>query len=394
MKYRVDPKTGNEISILGFGCMRFPSNMGRIDVEKTEKLVVEAIERGVNYFDTAYLYPGSEAALGQILAKNDLREKVFIATKLPILMCKKTSDFDKFFNTELERLQTDYVDYYFMHMLTTPEQWQNLCDLGIESWIEEKKKSGQIKNLGFSFHGNQNDFLKLIDKREWDFCQIQYNYINENYQAGMTGLKYASSKGLPVFIMEPLLGGRLASGLPEKAVEAMKASDPSLSPVGWSLKWIWNQPEVTMLLSGMNAPDQLDENIKLAESSEAGMWTDKEQDTIKEVVNIFNESYKIPCTGCNYCMPCPQNIDIPGSFAAYNTSYAIKKSLGIQQYMMNVGAVNQKKPAYVSTCIKCGKCESHCPQNIAIRDSLVLVEKRLEPKWLKGILAVARKVMR
>ena len=394
MKYRIDPKNGNEISILGYGCMRFPNNMGRIDMDKTEKLLLEAVERGINYYDTAYLYPGSEAAVGEIFEKHSIRDKVFIATKLPILMCKKTSDFDKFFNIQLERLKTTYVDYYFMHMLTTPEQWQTLCDLGIESWIESKKQSGQIRNVGFSFHGNQMDFLKIIDQYDWNFCQIQYNYINENYQAGMTGLKYASKKGMPVFIMEPLLGGKLASGLPEKAVETMKASNPDLSPVGWSLKWIWNQPEVTMLLSGMNAPEQLNENIKLAEESEPNMWSTPELTTVQEVVKIFNESYKIPCTGCNYCMPCPQNIDIPGCFAAYNTSYAIKKSLGLQQYMMNTGAINQKNPAYASTCIKCGKCESHCPQNIQIRDSLELVTKRLEPKWLKFGLSIARKVLR
>lgn len=393
MQYRTDKRTGNEISILGFGCMRLPSNHGRIDIDKTETLFLEAIERGVNYFDTAYLYPGSEAAIGQIFTKHQLREKVFLATKLPIFMCKKYADFDKYFNIELERLQTTYVDYYFMHMITSPEQWQVLVDLGIEKWISEKKASGQIKQAGFSFHGKSNDFIKLIDMYDWDFCQIQYNYINEFYQAGKSGLQYAAAKGLPVFIMEPLLGGKLATGLPQAAQNAFHQANPDLSPVGWSLKWIWNQPEVTMLLSGMNEMAQLEENTTLANESIPGMWGETELNVVANVVKIFNDSYKIPCTGCGYCMPCPQKINIPGLFASYNTSYAMTRSLGMNQYMLNSGAMSQT-PAYASDCIKCGKCEKHCPQNIPIRDSLVQVKKRMEPIGLKTAMKIARKVIR
>ena len=393
MQYREDKKNGNQISILGFGCMRLPSARGQINIEKTEKLFLEAINKGVNYFDTAYLYPGSEAAIGQIFEKHNLREKVFIATKLPLFMCRKTSDFDKYFDTELKRLKTTYIDYYFMHMLSSLEQWDALCALGIKDWIAEKKNTGQIKQVGFSFHGKKDEFIKLVDAYDWEFCQIQYNYINTNYQAGTTGLKYASEKGLPVFIMEPLLGGRLADSLPDKAKEIMNEADSSISPVGWALKWLWNQPEVTMLLSGMNEIDQLQENISLAETAQANMWTEKETKTIKRVIEVFNVSYKIPCTGCNYCMPCPQNINIPGCFASYNSSFSISRSIGMNQYMLNSGAMTNT-PALASMCIKCGKCEAHCPQNIPIRDSLVQVKKRMEPLWFKPIMSIARKIVR
>jgi hypothetical protein len=392
MQYRKDKKTGNEISILGFGCMRLPLSGGRINIEKTEELFLEAINQGINYFDTAYLYPGSEAAIGEIFEKNNLREQVLIATKLPIMMCKKKSDFDKYFNTELKRLKTTYVDYYFMHMINSVEQWLKLCDIGIKEWIAKKKESGEIRQAGFSFHGKQDDFIRLIDLYEWDFCQIQYNYVNINYQAGVKGLKYASEKGLPVFIMEPLLGGRLANGLPEKAVQIMKETEASMTPVAWALEWLWHQPEVTMLLSGMNEAKQLEENIALADSFNADNWTESKSETINKVVEIFNESYKIPCTGCNYCMPCPQGINIPGLFASYNSSYSISKSTGRTQYMLNTGAMTN--PAYASDCIQCGKCEKHCPQNIPIRDSLEAVKKRMEPFWFKPGMAIARKVAR
>lgn len=389
MQYRKDNKSGNELSILGFGCMRFPQKLGIIDMEKTEKLIMDSIHNGVNYFDTAYIYTGSEAALGQILEKNKVRDKIYIATKLPIYLCKNYSDFDKFLNTQLERLRTDYIDYYFMHMLCSPSQWENLCKLGIEKWIAEKKASGKIRNVGFSYHGKRDDFAPLVDAYEWDFCQIQYNYVNINYQAGEKGLKYANSKGLPVIIMEPLLGGKLATGLPADAVSAFKSADSSFSPVAWALRWLWNQPEVTVVLSGMNEFSQLNENILLAEKSIPNMLTEKENDTFDNVIKIFNESYKIPCTGCGYCMPCPKNVNIPACFAAYNSSFAIDKGTGRQQYLTGTG-VTSKFPAYAGLCVKCGKCEKHCPQNIKIREQLDVVEKRMEPFWFKAMSSVIK----
>lgn len=251
MQYRIDPKSGNKLSILGFGCMRFPRNLDKIDMAKTEKLITAAVDKGINYFDTAYIYGGSEKALGEVLHKNQLRENVYIATKLPLAKCKSYEDFDKLFNEQLRRLRTDYFDYYFMHNLSDTKMWQKLCDMGIEDWIEKKKESRQVRQVGFSFHGAQKEFLALLDLYEWDFCQIQYNYINTDHQAGTAGLKRAAQKGLPVIIMEPLLGGALANSLPKKVQALFEKANHSRSPVEWALRWLWNQPEVTVVLSGI-----------------------------------------------------------------------------------------------------------------------------------------------
>jgi predicted aldo/keto reductase-like oxidoreductase len=391
MQYRLD-KFGNKLSILGFGCMRFPRARGRIDLGKSEAMVVDAFRRGVNYFDTAYVYPGSEEAVGQIIAKNGLRDKIFLATKLPLFMCKSYADFDKFFNKSLERLQTDYIDYYLMHMITTPEQWKQLCGMGIEGWIDEKRAQGKIKQLGFSFHGKREDFVSIVDARDWDFCQIQYNYLDVNNQAGRTGLAHAASKGIPVIIMEPLLGGRLANpkSLPEGALSAMKAADPSLSPAAWALRWLWNHKEMTLLLSGMSAQSQVDENIALAEKVTApGFLTGKEAAVVESVISIVNESNKIPCTGCGYCIPCPHGVNIPGCFASYNDSYRNGKTAALKPYVMATAALTSKK-GLAGSCKSCRKCEEHCPQGIEISRSLKTVSKRLEPVWFMAGISVVR----
>lgn len=388
MQYRIDSRSGNSISILGFGCMRLPSTLGRINMEKTEKLFMAAIESGVNYFDTAYIYQNSEAAVGEILDRNNLRDKVFLATKLPILQCRDYADFERFFQIQLDRLRTDHVDYYFMHAVHSMEQWEKLCALGVEKWIQEKKSSGEIRQIGFSYHGSKDDFMALLDAYDWDFCQIQYNYTNINYQAGMDGLKRASEKGLPVFIMEPLLGGRLATGLPPKAEALLKRENKSASPASWALRWLWNQPEVTMVLSGMNEPMQVEDNIQTANHATPGMLSQQERDTINQVIDIYEAAYKVPCTGCNYCMPCPKGINIPACFSAYNTSHAISRFTGVHQYIMSTGAMSGK-PHGASGCAKCGKCEQHCPQHIPIRDSLEDVAKRMEPLWYRAAASLA-----
>lgn len=393
MQYRIDPKTGNKLSILGFGCMRFPSSLGRTDVEATEALLQKSIDAGVNYFDAAYLYAGSETILGNFLEKTNQRDKVYIATKLPLVLCKKPHDFDRFLNTQLERLKTDHIDYYLMHMLTNPALWQKLCDMGIEEWITKKQAEGTIRQIGFSYHGQRDDFPTLVDAFDWDFCQIQYNYVNVNYQAGIDGLKYAYAKGLPVVIMEPLLGGKLATSLPEKSLDLLKQSDPDLSPVGWAFNWLWNQPEPTVLLSGMNALDQLEENLVLADMAQVDMLSEDDLKTIEGVVDAFNESFKIPCTGCNYCMPCPKNVDIPACFAAYNSSYSMGRFSGFQQYITGMSTFT-KDPSFASNCIGCKKCETHCPQNIPISTAIKDVEKRLEPFWMKAGLSLARRIVR
>ena len=393
MQYREDKKSGNQLSVLGFGCMRFPRNLGQIDVKKTEQLINKAIERGVNYFDTAYLYPGSEETLGAVLKKNGRRPKVYIATKLPFSQCKRYEDFDKFFEIQKKRLQTDYIDYYFIHAISDCKQWERLCELGVEQWIAKKKAAGEIRQVGFSFHGLTNEFIKLVDAYDWDFCQIQYNYINVNYQAGETGLKKAAEKGLSVFVMEPLLGGKLANGLPPKTVALLKKVDEKNSPAAWALNWLWNQPEVTLLLSGMNGMEQVRENTALAHRARAGMFGTGENKVIDKVIEIFNESYKVPCTGCNYCMPCPKGINIPACFAAYNATFAFGKFAGLQQYVLSTGGVGKGETHYAGDCVKCGKCERHCPQHIQIRKELQKVSRRMESFWLKPGLRIMGKVM-
>lgn len=394
MQYRKDPKTGNKLSALGFGCMRFPGVLGRIDMEKTEKLIVDAVEKGVNYFDTAYLYTGSEEALGTILQKNGLRDQVFIATKLPQVNCKSREDFDHYFDIQKERLRTDHIDYYFIHNISDFAQWEKLCSWGIEEWLESKKRSGEIRQTGFSYHGSKDDFPRLLEAYDWDFCQIQYNYINIHYQAGVEGLKAASEKGLPVFIMEPLLGGKLASGLPKKAEEVFRQTAAERTSAAWALRWLWNQPEVTLVLSGMNDPKQLDENIRTAETAGPGCMTQREEAAVGQVIELFGASYKVPCTGCNYCMPCPQMINIPGVFSAYNASYSLGRISGIMQYLTTTSGMTDH-PHFASACIRCGKCEGHCPQNISIRDELLAAQKRLEPFWLKSmVLPVYKKLYR
>jgi predicted aldo/keto reductase-like oxidoreductase len=365
--------------------MRFSRNTA-----ETERMILAAIEGGVNYFDTAYMYPGSEETLGTILAKHKKRPSVFVATKLPLIMCKGPEDFDKFFNKQLERLQTDYIDYYLMHMITDFAQWEMFCGWGIEAWIAEKKREGKIRRIGFSFHGSCGEFLKILDAYSWDFCQIQYNYSNENYQAGKEGLKAAGAKGIAVMIMEPLLGGKLAAGLPKAAAALFAAADPLLSPAAWGLRWLWNQSAVTCVLSGTSTAAQMEDNLRSAET--ARPLTGGELEVYAEVIALFNRAHKIYCTGCGYCMPCPQGINIPGCFAAYNASFAQNFVIGMQQFITSTAAMG-KKPHSPRLCVACGKCETHCPQHLPIREGLKQVVKRMEPLPIRLGLSLVRRFL-
>ena len=383
MNYRVD-RYGNPLSILGYGCMRFPKKLGAIDMEATEKQILLAIEGGVNYFDTAYIYPGSEAALGQILEKNGLRQKVRIATKLPHYLIKNKEGLDKLFAEELRRLRTDYVDYYLMHMLTDTATWERMKGLGILEWLEEKKQSGAIRQVGFSYHGNSDTFCALVDAYDWDFTQIQYNYMDEHSQAGRKGLNHAAAKGIPVIIMEPLRGGKLVNRLPEEAKKCFaKTGD---TPAAWAFRWLWDQKEVTVVLSGMNSEEMIRENLATASKVTAGELTDQDQAMLRQVVKAINAKMKVGCTGCGYCMPCPKGVDIPGTFAAYNRLASEGKFAGLKEYFMCTTL--RKNSAAASNCIGCGKCEKHCPQGIAIRQELKNACKALETP----VFRAARKV--
>ena len=383
MNYRTD-KYGNRLSILGFGCMRFPQKLGSIDMEATEKQIMLAIERGVNYFDTAYVYPGSEAALGEILEKNKARDRVYIATKLPHYLIKSREAMDKLFAEELKRLRTDHVDYYLMHMLTDVATWDRLRQLGIEDWLAEKKASGAIRQVGFSYHGNSDMFCQLVDAYHWDFCQIQYNYLDEHSQAGRKGLHYAHSKGLPVVIMEPLRGGRLVNQLPAEAKKII--ADSRHTAAQWAFRWLWDQPEVTVVLSGMNSEEMVLDNIQTASTVQVGELSGEDSAMLQKVVAAINGQMKVGCTGCGYCMPCPKNVDIPGTFAAYNRYHQEGWFTGLKEYFMCTTLRTNSSAA--SNCIGCGKCEKHCPQSIPIRQKLQEARKDLEGPVYK----VAKKV--
>ena len=385
MKYRTD-KYGNKVSALGYGCMRFTNKGVKLDYKKAEKEILEAYKAGVNYYDTAYVYPGSEELLGRVLDENKIRDKVFIATKLPHYMIKTLKDIDDKFNEELKRLRTDHIDYYLMHMLTDVKSWERLVSLGIDKWIKDKKKSGEIKEIGFSYHGNSDMFCKLIDSYDWDFCMIQYNYLDENSQAGKTGLHYAASKGIPVNIMEPLRGGRLVNQLPDKAKKLFSNYHKKMTLAEWSFRWLWNQKEVMCVLSGMNSIEMVKENTSFADKAKVGEFTKEDHQLLKDVVKAINEKMKVPCTGCRYCMPCPRKVDIPGTFSAYNKYYTDSMFVALKEYLMCTAL--RKDATSVSNCVECGKCEQHCPQGIEIRKELKNARKKLE----SPIYKIAKKV--
>ena len=391
MQYRKD-KYGRELSVLGYGCMRFSRKGNSLDLEKAEKEIMTAFKAGVNYYDTAYIYPGSETLLGTVLERNGIRNMVNIATKLPQYMVSSLSGVEKTFQEELNRLRTDYIDYYLMHMLTDAAQWERLKQLGIREWIQEKKKAGTIRNIGFSYHGNTENFLKILEDYDWDFCQIQYNYMDETSQAGVKGLKAAAAKGIPVIIMEPLRGGKLVNLLPSEAGKLMAENKRGWTPAAWSFRWLYNQPEVTVVLSGMNSLEMVAENIETADTALPGDLNEDDFALLEKVKNLIRAGEKVGCTGCRYCMPCPKGVDIPGIFRCYNAMYTEGKRDGRFQFAQTVGMTRQ--PAFASQCVGCGKCEKHCPQGIPIREKLKEANKALRPLPYKIGINAARAFMR
>lgn len=345
-------------------------------MEKAEREVLYALERGINYYDTAYIYGNNERVLGEIVRKNHIRERMMIATKLPHYLISSVEGAERLFNEQLQRLQTDYIDNYLMHMLPDINIWNSLVEMGIAEWLKEKKQRGQIRHIGFSYHGNTENFIRLADAFDWEFCQVQYNYMDEHTQAGRAGVQHAYEKGIPVIIMEPLRGGRLVNDLPPKAVEAFENITPRRSPAEWALRWLWDQKEIACVLSGMNSMEMLDENIRIAENVHAGEFSREEQMMLETVKNAINEKIKVPCTGCSYCQPCPFGVDIPGIFRCYNECYTDNFRTGLKEYIRCT--VFKAEPTYASLCKKCGKCEVHCPQNIRIRKELDNAKKKLE----------------
>lgn len=385
-------KRKNDWSILGFGCMRLPTKKGHIDMKETERELAYAIRHGINYFDTAYVYKGSEKALGILIEKNGWRDKIEIATKLPHYLIHSLENANKIFEEQLTRLHTDYIDNYLIHMLSDVHVFQKLVRMGVLKWLLEKKECGQIRRIGFSYHGNSDQFIKLLDAYDWDFCQVQYNYMDEYSQAGRIGVEYAANRGIPVIIMEPLRGGRLVNDLPPKAKEIFHKTSPRRSPAEWALRWLWNQSSVSVVLSGMNSMEMLKENIRIARSVKIGELTKSDAVLFQKIRKALNEKIKVPCTGCTYCQPCPAGVDIPGIFRCYNVCYTDNYFTGMREYLMCT--TMRAKPSNASLCKKCGKCEKHCPQGIKIRNELNSVVKHMENPIYKIIAFVTKRMFR
>ena len=394
MQTRVNQKNGDVLSILGYGGMHFPTKNGGVDEPRAIGMIHDAIKNGVNYFDTAYIYHGgkSETVLGKALAGGD-RERVKIATKLPIFMVGKLESAKKIFANQLSRLQTNYIDYYLLHMLTDKAMFDRLFALGVLDWFEELKAAGTIRNIGFSFHGVKADFEQIIKAYPWDFCQIQYNYMDENNQATKAGLLLANSLGIPVIVMEPLRGGKLVTHLPEQVKNAFSGYKEKRSPAEWALRWVWNHSEVNVVLSGMNSEEQLLENIRVACDARPNTLSDEELKVFESMKSELLSKTKIPCTGCSYCMPCPSGVDIPGCFSSYNDKYLMSDKSAKFHYMQILGGM-AKTPANASQCKACGKCESHCPQKIEIREQLKVVSREMEGIFYKPTVSIIRKFMR
>jgi predicted aldo/keto reductase-like oxidoreductase len=395
MLYRKMPKNGDKLSIIGFGAMRLPTKQdGSIDEEKATQMIHYAIDNGVNYIDTAWPYHmgESEPFLGRVLA-DGYREKVKLATKMPQWMIKNLDDMDSFLNKQLERLNTDHIDYYLLHSLVG-SSWKTIWDLGVNDFLDRAKADGRIINAGFSYHGNAEDFKDVVDGYDWDFCQIQYNFLDEDIQAGRKGLEYAASHDLGVVIMEPLRGGNLTDPVPCEIMDIWNEADVKRSPAEWALRWVWNHPEVTVVLSGMTEPYHVEENLKSAGEALADSLTAKELKLIDRVADKYRELMKINCTGCRYCMPCPQGVDIPTCFETYNNLYMFggKDRLMIMYAAKLGGILRGAERNFASQCVQCGQCLNACPQHLPIPQLLEKVMEEFEGPDLEKRIEFAKQL--
>ena len=390
MLYRTVPKTGDNLSILGFGCMRLPSTRtGGVDEARAIRQIRHAIDGGVNYVDTAPVYHlgKSEQVLGRALA-GGYREKVRIATKLPHWSVYERADMDRILDAQLKTLQTDHVDYYLLHSLGKGS-FEKLLGLGVLEFLDAAKRDGRIRNAGFSFHDNLAAFKEIVDSYDWQFCQIQYNYLDEQNQAGTEGLRYAAEKGLAVIVMEPLRGGNLAGRIPPSIQKIWDEAPLKRSPAEWGLRWVWDHPEVTVVLSGMNDEAHIDENLRVAGSALPGSLSGDEHALIGRVRDEYRRLMKVGCTGCGYCMPCPAGVDIPGCFASYNAHalFPHDRTAKFQYIGRHGGLIGDR--SHAGLCRQCGKCAKSCPQHLPIPSLMKDVSKEME-----GMMGVAVPVLR
>jgi predicted aldo/keto reductase-like oxidoreductase len=387
MLYRTMPKTGDKLSILGFGCMRLPGGQIGVDEKAAIAQLRYAIDKGVNYLDTAWPYHNgkSEEVLGRAI-KDGYRDKVKIADKLPQWLCRSREDMDYFLNAQLRRLNEKVIDYYLLHALDAAS-WAKAKSLGAVDFMDRAKADGAIVNRGFSFHGARDDFKTIIDGYDWDFCQIQFNILDERFQAGIEGLEYAASKNIGVVVMEPLRGGSLAKKLPDTVERIYRSALPHRTNAEWALRWVWNHPGVITVLSGMNKMEQIDENIGIAGNAEAGSMAGDEVKVIEKAAETFRALMKVPCTECQYCQPCPKNVNIPSTFHFYNNKYLFKQGVTSRiLYLFHLGGLQERKPMLAGQCVECGACVKHCPQKINIPAELKKVKKEFEGIFTKPLL--------
>ena len=395
MMYRHVPKTGEALSILGFGFMRLPQRKsGGIDEERAIAQLRSAIDHGINYVDTAPLYHfgRSEPILAKALA-DGYREKVSIATKLPPWSVRSREDMDRILDTQLATLRTDHIDYYLLHSLAR-ESWEKMKKLGVMAFLDAAKKSGKIRNTGFSFHGDLPAFREIVDAYSWEFCQIQYNYLDEQTQAGTEGLRYAAERRLAVMVMEPLRGGNLAAPVPEEVQKIWDRARTKRSPAEWGLRWVWNHPDVTVVLSGMNDEAQIDENIRAAETALPGSLESDELALVAEVRDTYRRLMKVGCTGCRYCMPCPAGVDIPECFALYNSKSLFPQNREIGFVYLGRHGGLMGKESYAGLCMQCGKCAKICPQKIPVPERLKEVSRAMEGRGFRFKVKVAKAAFR
>ena len=395
MLYRKIPKNNDELSVLGFGCMRLPLKDGEIDENRAKKQLRNAIDKGVNYLDTAWPYHAGESEnfLGRALT-DGYRDKVKIATKLPSWLIKKREDMDNILNTQLEKLKTDRIDYYLIHNLAG-NMWDKLDKLGVKDFLDKAKKDGKIINAGFSFHGKIDDFKRIVDSYPWEFCQIQYNYLDEQNQAGTEGLKYAASKKLGIIVMEPLRGGNLGNPEPPPQIASIwKEAQKKRTSAEWALRWIWNNPEVTVVLSGMNEESHINENLSIADQAHPNSLTKEELKLVEKVAQKYEEIMKVACTGCRYCVPCPSDVDIPTCFEVYNKLHMFGNLDEAKfMYAARMSGLITDSSGYASQCTQCGECLEKCPQSIEIPNYLEKVVEDLEGPDIKNIEVIVKEML-
>ncbi|WP_440944763.1 aldo/keto reductase [Methanosarcina sp. T3] len=377
MLYRKLGKTGEKVSILGYGCMRLPVLDGapeKIDEKKATELLRCAIDHGVNYVDAAYSYHGGigEAFLGKALA-DGYREKVLLATKLSCKRVNCKEDMDRFLNEQLEKLQTDCIDFYLLHAVKK-SYWEKMKRFGVMEFLERARAAGKIKYTGFSFHDELEVFKEVADAYPWDLCQIQFNYLDEDFQAGIEGLKYAAEKGLAVVIMEPLRGGNLASNVPGEAKKVWDRARIKRTPAEWAFRYLWDYPEISVVLSGMSEPEHLTENLRIAKEGYPNSLLTEEKSLIREVREIYRSRIKVSCTGCKYCMPCPSGVNIPRNLSYLNDVFVLDD---VENARFQYGVLLSPEEK-AGNCVECGECEDVCPQNIKIREMLKEVKEFME----------------